>query len=103
MSELDHNEVVGWTEPFGRAHTVIALRHEAEDPEIAARFPLSLKIAADAGADTNEVWARGRSALARLLSLIAMGDLSSAYIAIRKGVDPTPVDVIQRLKAALVS
>ena len=103
MSELDHNEVVGWTEPFGRAHTVIALRHEAEDPEIAARFPLSLKIAADAGADTNEVWATGRSALARLLSLIAMGDLSSAYIAIRKGVDPTPVDVIQRLKAALVS
>jgi glucose/mannose-6-phosphate isomerase len=103
MSELDHNEVVGWTEPFGRAHTVIALRHDAEDPEIAARFPLSLKIAADAGAGTTEVWARGRSALARLLSLIAMGDLASAYIAIRKGVDPTPVDVIQRLKAALVS
>jgi glucose/mannose-6-phosphate isomerase len=103
MSELDHNEVVGWTEPFGRAHTVIALRHDAEDPEIAARFPLSLEIAADAGADTTEVWARGRSALARLLSLIAMGDLASAYIAIRKGVDPTPVDVIQRLKAALVS
>jgi glucose/mannose-6-phosphate isomerase len=103
MSELDHNEVVGWTEPFGRAHTVIALRHEGEDPEIAARFPLSLQIAADAGADTNEVWATGRSTLARLLSLIAMGDLTSAYIAIRKGVDPTPVDVIQRLKAALVS
>jgi glucose/mannose-6-phosphate isomerase len=103
MSELDHNEVVGWTEPFGRAHTVIALRHETEDPEIAARFPLSLQIAADAGTDTNEVWATGRSTLARLLSLIAMGDLTSAYIAIRKGVDPTPVDVIQRLKAALVS
>jgi glucose/mannose-6-phosphate isomerase len=82
---------------------VIALRHEGEDPEIAARFPLSLQIAADAGADTNEVWATGRSTLARLLSLIAMGDLTSAYIAIRKGVDPTPVDVIQRLKAALVS
>ncbi|HWL91698.1 MAG TPA: bifunctional phosphoglucose/phosphomannose isomerase [Actinomycetota bacterium] len=103
MSELDHNEVVGWTEPFGRAHTVIALRHETEDPETAARFPLSLQIAADAGADTNEVWATGRSALARLMSLIALGDFTSAYIGVRKGVDPTPVDVIQRLKAALVS
>ena len=103
MSELDHNEVVGWTEPFGRAHTVIALRHETEDPETAARFPLSLQIAADAGADTNEVWATGRSALARLMSLIALGDFTSAYVGIRKGVDPTPVDVIQRLKAALVS
>ena len=61
MSELHNNEVVGWTEPFGRAHTVIALRHDAEDPEIAARFPLSLEIAADGGADTNEVWATGRT------------------------------------------
>jgi glucose/mannose-6-phosphate isomerase len=103
MSELDHNEVVGWTEPFGGAHAVIALRHEAEDPDIAARFPLSLQIAADAGADTHEVWATGRSSLARLMSLIALGDFTSAYVAIRKGVDPTPVDVIQRLKAALVS
>jgi glucose/mannose-6-phosphate isomerase len=103
MSELDHNEVVGWTQPFGRAHAVIALRHEAEDPDIAARFPLSLQIAADAGADTHEVWATGRSALARLMSLISLGDFTSAYVAIRKGVDPTPVDVIQRLKAALAS
>ena len=59
--------------------------------------------AADAGADTHEVWATGRSSLARLMSLIALGDFTSAYVAIRKGVDPTPVDVIQRLKAALVS
>jgi glucose/mannose-6-phosphate isomerase len=103
MSELDHNEVVGWTEPFGEAHAVIALRHEGEDAEIAARFPLSLQIAADAGADTQEVWAEGRSALARLLSLIALGDYASTYVAVRRELDPTPVDVIQRLKAALVS
>jgi glucose/mannose-6-phosphate isomerase len=103
MSELDHNEVVGWTAPFGSAHTVIALRHEGEDPEIAVRFPLSLQIAADAGAATHEVWATGRSALARLMSLISLGDFTSAFVAILKGVDPTPVDVIQRLKAALVS
>lgn len=103
MSELDHNEVVGWTQPFGRSHAVIALRHEAEDPEIAARFPLSLKIASEAGADTHEMWATGRSGLARLMSLIALGDFVSAYVGIRKGVDPSPVDVIQRLKAALAS
>jgi hypothetical protein len=26
MSELDHNEVVGWVKPFGSMHAVIALR-----------------------------------------------------------------------------
>ncbi|MGH2679238.1 MAG: bifunctional phosphoglucose/phosphomannose isomerase [Actinomycetota bacterium] len=103
MSELDHNEVVGWTEPFGSAHAVIALRHEAEDPEIAMRFPLSLEIAADAGAQVHEVWATGRAALARLASLVALGDFTSAYVGIRKGVDPTPVDVLTRLKAALAT
>jgi glucose/mannose-6-phosphate isomerase len=102
MSELDHNEVVGWTEPYGRSHTVIALRHDGEDAETAARFPLSLEIAADAGAATHEVRATGRSPLARLLSLIVVGDHVSPYVAIRRGIDPTPVEVIQRLKAALV-
>jgi glucose/mannose-6-phosphate isomerase len=102
MSELDHNEVVGWTEPFGRAHAVIALRHDGEDPDVAARFPLSLQIAADAGATTVEVRASGRSGLARLLSLISFGDFVSVYLGIRRGVDPSPVDVITRLKAALL-
>jgi glucose/mannose-6-phosphate isomerase len=102
MSELDHNEVVGWTGPYGRSHAVIALRHDGEDAETAARFPLSLEIAADAGAATHEVRATGRSSLARLVSLIVVGDHVSAYVAIRRGVDPTPVEVIQRLKAALV-
>lgn len=103
MSELDHNEVVGWTAPFGAAHAIIALRHDGEDPEVAARFPLSFEIAADAGATTHEFRATGRSTLARLFSLIALGDFVSVYVGIRKGVDPTPVDVITRLKAALVS
>ena len=102
MSELDHNEVVGWTRPYGGSHVVIALRHEGEDAETAARFPLSLAIASDAGAETHEVWSTGRSSLARLLSLITIGDHVSAYLAIRRGIDPTPVEVIQRLKAALV-
>jgi glucose/mannose-6-phosphate isomerase len=101
MSELDHNEVVGWTEPFGARHVVIALRHDGEDPETAARFPLSADIAADAGAEHWEVRAHGRSSLARLLSLIAAGDHVSAYVAIRRGIDPSPVDVITGLKAAL--
>ncbi len=101
MSELDHNEVVGWTEPYGRSHAVIALRHDGEDAETAERFPLSLRIAEDAGAVTEEVRTHARSGLARLIDLVSRGDHVSAYVGIRRGVDPTPVEVIQRLKAAL--
>lgn len=101
MSELDHNEVVGWTRPFGERFVVIGLRHRGEHPEIVARFPLSADIARDAGAEYAEVSARGRSALAQLLTLIMVGDFASCYVGLRRGVDPTPVAVIDRLKAAL--
>ena len=103
MSELDHNEVVGWTKPYGATFTLIALRHGGEHPEIQARFPLSYGIVEDAGVGVQEVRAGGRSALARLMGLIVVGDFVSAYVALRRGVDPTPVDTISRLKAALAA
>ena len=101
MSELNHNEVVGWTAPYGERFFVVALRHDGEDRQLPPRFPLSYDIARSAGAEVEEVHARGTSSLARLMSLIIVGDLTSVYLAIAHGVDPTPVPVIERLKAAL--
>ncbi len=101
LPEVDHNEVVGWSVGRGAAFSVVALRHAGEHPDVAARFPLSLEIARSAGLQSEEVWARGRSALARLLSLVLSGDLVSVYLGIERGVDPTPIDAIARLKRAL--
>jgi glucose/mannose-6-phosphate isomerase len=101
MSELDHNELVGWTAPFGERFFVVGLRHDGEDTQLPPRFPLSYDIVRAAGGEIGEVHARGASALARLMSLIMVGDLTSVYLAIGRGVDPTPVPVIERLKAAL--
>ncbi|MGE5225245.1 MAG: bifunctional phosphoglucose/phosphomannose isomerase [Planctomycetaceae bacterium] len=101
MSELDHNEVVGWVAPYGERFAVVALRHEGEPEETAARFPLSAEIAAAAGVAVREVWARGISPLAQLLSLVIVGDFASCYVGLRRGIDPTPVVAIDRLKAAL--
>lgn len=101
MSELDHNEVVGWSQGAGERFFLVALRHEGEHRELAPRFPLSLEIARESGVLADEVWARGRSGLARLLTLVMVGDLVSVYAAVARGVDPTPVEVIERLKRAL--
>lgn len=101
LPELDHNEVVGWSAGRGRGFVVVALRHDGERPDVAARFEPSLAIAREAGAETVDVRASGRSALARLCSLVVLGDLASAYAGIARGIDPTPVEVIARLKAAL--
>jgi glucose/mannose-6-phosphate isomerase len=101
MPELDHNEVEGWAARQGDGSFVIALRHEGEHADVAMRFEPSLAIARDAGAITDQVWAAGSSELSRFLSLVAMGDLTSTYHAIGRGVDPTPMDAITRLKAYL--
>lgn len=101
MSELDHNEIVGWSAGLGERFLVVALRHEGEHPELVPRFPLSLDIARASGAQVEEVWALGRSPLARLLTLVTVGDFVSVYLAIVRGVDPTPVEVVERLKRAL--
>jgi glucose/mannose-6-phosphate isomerase len=103
MSELDHNEVVGWVKPYGSMHAVIALRSDHEHREISARFPLSLDIARDAGAEVREVPVPGRGPLATLLSLVTIGDFASCYVGLRHAADPTPVEAIQGLKAALAS
>ncbi len=103
MSELDHNEVVGWVAPFGERHALIALRTDHEHPELAARFPLSVEIAAGAGALVREVTVSGRPPLASLLSLVMIGDFASCYVGLSRGVDPSPVEAIARLKAALAA
>ena len=41
--------------------------------------------------------------LATLLSLVTIGDFASCYVGLRRGEDPTPVEVIQGLKAALAA
>ena len=101
LPELDHNEVVGWSAGQGDRFAVVALRHPGEHPDVASRFALSLEIAASSGALVHEVHARGSSALARLLTLVQVGDLVSTYLGLARGVDPTPIEAIARLKAAL--
>jgi glucose/mannose-6-phosphate isomerase len=101
MSELDHNEIVGWVEPHGSGHVLLVLRHAGEHPQLPPRFPLSTAIVAQAGVDVEELHAPAGSPMAALFGLIVLGDFVSVYAGLRKGVDPTPVVVIERLKAAL--
>jgi glucose/mannose-6-phosphate isomerase len=101
LPELDHNEVEGWSAGKGAGFALIALRHPGEDEDVAARFPLSEEIARVSGATVREVSSRGRSELARLLTLVQFGDLVATYLGIARGVDPSPIEAIANLKRAL--
>jgi glucose/mannose-6-phosphate isomerase len=57
-------------------------------------------IAGEAAA-TFRVESVGESAIERILSLVFLGDLVSLYLAVLRGVDPGPVETIERLKSTL--
>ena len=48
-----------------------------------------------------EIQARGKCLLARMLSTLLMGDFISIYLAILRGVDPTPTKTIFHMKEAM--
>jgi glucose/mannose-6-phosphate isomerase len=103
LPEMDHNDLVAWSEDPMAAHcAVILLRDDAEHPRVAMRMELTRKLGLDRARSVREVRSRGKGTLARLLSTMAVGDFSSVYLAILRGVDPTPVRVIEKLKIELV-
>jgi len=101
--ELNHNETVGWeaAPDVTRLVELIVLRDRADSPRVNRRIQVTVDIMRPVVSGVTEVSSRGESETARLFSLLYMGDFTSVYLAILNGVDPTPVRVIDRLKAEL--
>ena len=102
LPEMAHNDLVAWAaDPAARDSAVVILRDRKETRDVARRFELARRLGLDRAGSVREVRARGRGALARLLSLVFVGDLASLYLAVLRGVDPAPVTVIERFKREL--
>ncbi len=101
--ELNHNETVGWErleEATGKM-VLIIFREKDEDKRIKTRIDVTAGLIKGNVSDIIEIQVEGRSKLARALSTMYLGDIASVYLAIASGVDPTPVEKIQSLKAEL--
>ncbi|MGI5852722.1 MAG: bifunctional phosphoglucose/phosphomannose isomerase [Bacillota bacterium] len=101
--ELNHNETVGWEAPAEvnvLAHVII-LRDREEPPRLAKRVEVTRELMSSAVAGFTEIRAEGTSALARMFSLVYVGDFVSYYLSALNGIDPSPVRVIDKLKAEL--
>ena len=101
--ELNHNEIVGFAALNKNQHNyvMVQLRDEDENLRIAKRIEITKSLIGVNLGGVVEIKSRGNSRLARLLSLAFYADLLSCYVAIAREVDPTPVDVITRLKKEL--
>ena len=103
LPEMNHNELVGWK--VLRCHmsqmAVIFLRDRKEHDRLRVRMRVTKEIVGEFAGKVLEVESEGTSLLARMFSLIYLGDWVSYYLALLNGVDPTPVKVIDYLKRQL--
>ena len=103
LPEMNHNEIVGWEFPRGllKDFKVIMLRDKDDHPRTQRRMDISKDIIEKSGAEIFELERKQGGLLARVFSLIYIGDFVSFYLAILNGIDPTPVKRVDYLKAQL--
>ncbi len=103
LPEMNHNEVEGWRPPEAGRLQAIFLRDRGEHPEIGRRFETLGSMLAPLAGGISEVWSRGEGRLARLLSLVYLGQWTSYYLALLNGADPWPVPRLDEVKRRLRS
>ena len=99
LPEMNHNEIVGWTLPNNQM-SVILIRDNNEREQIRNRIEATKDVAWN-NVRIVECSAKGKTPLARIMSMIILGDLVSLELAKLNNVDPTPVEVIENLKEKL--
>ena len=100
--EFNHNEFLGWTShPVDKPYAVVELMSRFEHKRVSKRFEVSNKLLSGRWPNPHVIDAKGENLLEQLLYAIAMGDFVSIYVALLNGLNPTPVDLIEKFKAEL--
>jgi len=103
LPEMNHNELVGWKvlTNIMKDMAVVFLRDRGTHRRVQVREDITKQITLPLAGSVAEVWSEGTSLLTRMFSLIQFGDWVSYYLAVLNNEDPTPVNVIDYLKAEL--
>lgn len=104
IPELTHNELAGWAQHGDvtrQVFSLLLLRHDFEHPHVSRRFEFVVSACDEVVADVHTVRAEGDGPLAQLMDLVMQGDLVTLHLAMRSGVDPGPIAVLEDLKTWL--
>jgi len=101
--EINHNTAVGYEFPVEVKDRILVLmlRSSSLHARNLLRYEVTAKLLARSGIPHEYIEARGRSALAQMLSLVLLGDYASFYLSMLNEVDPTSTDAISFVKQYL--
>lgn len=100
--EFNHNEFIGWSShPIEKPYAVVDLRSTFEHERVQKRFELSDKLLSGRRPAAHVVQAQGDTLLEHLLWTVNFGDFVTIYLALLNGVNPAPVDLVEKFKQEL--
>ncbi len=102
LPEFNHNEFIGWSShPVDKPYGVVELRSNLEHPRTQKRFEVTNRLLSGMRPAAEVVDVQGETLLQQLLWASTYGDFVSLYLALLNGVNPTPVDLVEKFKKAL--
>jgi glucose/mannose-6-phosphate isomerase len=100
--EFNHNEFIGWSShPVEKPFAVVEIRSLLEHERTQKRFEVSERLLSGKRPAPIVVTPRGETILQQLAWSFALGDFVSIYLGILNGVNPTPVELVEKLKKEL--
>lgn len=101
-SEFNHNEFIGWSShPIDKPYAVVEIRSNLEHSRIQKRFVVSERLLSGKRPAPEVVEPKGDTLLQQLLWSSNFGDFTTLYLALLNGINPTPVELVERLKVEL--
>ncbi|MCL5114150.1 MAG: bifunctional phosphoglucose/phosphomannose isomerase [Patescibacteria group bacterium] len=102
LPESNHNEMVGFTNPQGK-FIIIMLKDSDDNPRNLKRYEATSRIMSDNGIENYIIEMNGESVFEKIFESISLADWTSYYLAMQYNQDPTPVDLVEKLKKILAS
>jgi glucose/mannose-6-phosphate isomerase len=100
--EFNHNEFIGWSShPTDKPYAVVEIRSNLEHERIQKRFEVSERLLSGQRPAPEVITPQGDSLIQQLLWTANFCDFVSLYVALLNGLNPTPVDLVERLKKEL--
>lgn len=100
--EFSHNEFIGWSShPTDKPFTVIEIRSNLEHQRVQKRFTVTERMLSGKRPAPHVITPEGGTLPQQIFWASMFGDFVSVYLALLNGVNPTPVDLVEKFKAEL--
>lgn len=101
IPEFNHNEMLGFTRIDPKQFFIFILNDNSDDEKIVKTIDISRKLLIERGVSVETIEIHGNNFFSKVFSATLLADWVSYYLALIRGIDPTPVLLVDEFKKEL--